>query len=154
MGYKDPDQQRAYQHRWITGRRDAWIAEHGPCAECGSGERLEVDHVDPSTKCFNPARIWSLSEEKRAAELAKCQVLCYACHKEKTRRQRATDPPHGTRARYTHGTFRCRCQLCRDANAEYMRELRKRSPVAQSAELGPVKARVGSSSLSRGARLM
>jgi hypothetical protein len=125
MGYKDPAQQRAYQLAWIKRRRDEWIAEHGPCAQCGSWERPEVDHVDRATKTMEPAKIWSLSAAKRAAELAKCQVLCEDCHLEKTRAERAFLPPHGTKARYSrHDGKQCRCQLCRDAAARYSRERR------------------------------
>lgn len=82
---------RTYQLAWIKRRRDGWIAEHGPCARCGSWDRPEVDHVDRSTKVMTPAKIWSLSPEnpKRIAELAKCQVLCHYCHQEKTNAEMA-----------------------------------------------------------------
>jgi hypothetical protein len=77
---------RGYQGRWLRERRDAWLRENGPCRACSSFERLEVDHVDRGAKVTH--RLWSLSDEKRAAELAKCQVLCRRCHQDKTRRER------------------------------------------------------------------
>jgi 5-methylcytosine-specific restriction endonuclease McrA len=95
MGYKDPDQQRAYQRDWMTARRDQWISEHGPCAQCGSTDRLEVDHVDPGAKSMEPAAIWSLSAAKREAELAKCQVLCHDCHARKSATEAAFGEEHG-----------------------------------------------------------
>lgn len=77
---------REYQLAWVKRRRNEWIADHGPCAICGSWDQPEVDHIDRSTKVLTPAKIWSLSPEnpKRIAELAKCQVLCHDCHQEKT----------------------------------------------------------------------
>jgi len=126
MGYKDREQQRAYQLAWVQRRRGKWIAEHGPCAQCGSWDRPEVDHVDRAAKAMEPARIWSLSAAKREAELARCQVLCHDCHLDKTRAESTVLPPHGTRARYArHGEDRCRCQLCRDAATQYERERRE-----------------------------
>jgi hypothetical protein len=126
MGYKDPDRQRAWQAKWIARRRAEWIAENGPCAVCGNTENLEVDHIDPAAKTMNPAMVWSLSAAKRAAELAKCQVLCSDCHLEKTLREKAKPPPqpHGTKARYSRRGGGCRCELCRAAAKQYDRERR------------------------------
>jgi 5-methylcytosine-specific restriction endonuclease McrA len=77
----------AYQLEWMKGRRQAWLLANGPCAECGSWEELEVDHIDPAEKKINPALLWSLSpvNPKRIAELAKCQGLCRTHHRVKTR---------------------------------------------------------------------
>jgi hypothetical protein len=62
---------------------------HIGCIGCGSQERLELDHIHPSTKLCDPAkslgsktisqRIWN--------EIDKCQLLCYDCHREKTGKQ-------------------------------------------------------------------
>jgi 5-methylcytosine-specific restriction endonuclease McrA len=89
MPYKDPAKQRAFQLEWIHVRRREWIEANGPCRKCGSPERLECDHVDPSAKAMSPRALWSLATDNpvRVAELAKCQVLCYECHSEKTRRE-------------------------------------------------------------------
>jgi len=78
---------RIRTHR--TERRAAWIAENGPCAQCGSTEQLEVDHIDPALKDVrlkrhHSARLWDWTESKRLAELANCQVLCKRCHKIKS----------------------------------------------------------------------
>jgi hypothetical protein len=82
MPYADPDKQRAYQAAWIRSRREAWLAEHGPCIDCGSWDQLEVDHLDSTTKVTH--RIWSWSMARRTTELEKCVVRCTHCHGVKT----------------------------------------------------------------------
>lgn len=112
MGYADPAQKSAYQNQWMARRRAGWFADKS-CAQCGSTEDLEVDHVNPSAKVDH--RIWSWSKERREAELAKCHVLCRPHHQEKSL---ARDNPsytngfvHGTRSMYQK--HRCRCDTCR-----------------------------------------
>jgi hypothetical protein len=78
MGYKDKEKQRAYQREWMARRRQEWFDENGPCVWCGSEDDLEIDHIDPMIKENNS--VWSWSEERRKAELAKCRVLCHDCH--------------------------------------------------------------------------
>lgn len=80
------ERQKAAQADWyqnvVKARRAEWLAKNGPCRKCGSSENLEVDHIDRSQKVTH--RIWTWAEDKRAAELAKCQVLCRVCHREKS----------------------------------------------------------------------
>jgi len=109
----------------MANRRQGWIAlQGGICAECGSTDRLEVDHKDRATKLCNPSNIWSRNAAFRAAELAKCQVLCYGCHKEKT----VLETPewmgaieHGTNSKYSKG---CRCVSCTNAHKEAAKAVR------------------------------
>lgn len=82
MGYSDPVRQAEYQAAWVAKRRAAWFVDKS-CAICGSTVDLEIDHIDQNHKSSH--RIWSWSQERRAVELAKCQVLCGLHHKEKTR---------------------------------------------------------------------
>lgn len=113
MPYADPAVQREYQKQWVAARRQVWIDTNGPCVKCGSRDDLEVDHVDPAKKVSH--RIWSWSRKRREVELARCQVLCGLCHKDKTRRQRDDAVPHGVnRYKGRHG---CRCSICRAANS-------------------------------------
>ena len=91
---------REYHRRVKVERRAAWFAANGPCQQCGSWENLEVDHVDPTIKVSQ--NVWTWGEERRAAELAKCQVLCHGCHRTKTNddiraywRRRVTECPQG-----------------------------------------------------------
>lgn len=118
------NRKREYQLEWITNRRLAWIKDNGPCSLCGSSDRLEVDHVDRSTKSIRPAELWSRRKEVRDAELAKCQVLCYSCHKDKTRTDQWANYEHGTYDRYK--SRGCRCAPCTATVAPYWREYRAR----------------------------
>ena len=81
MSYKDPEKQREYMRRWIADRRAVWF-EGKICDECGSAENLQLDHRDPKQKVSH--RIWSWSDTRREAELAKCRPLCVSCHKRKS----------------------------------------------------------------------
>lgn len=70
-----------YQKSWLAARRAAYFSDK-QCVRCSSTTRLELDHIDPTTKVSS--RIWSWKESRRLAELAKCQVLCHRCHKDKS----------------------------------------------------------------------
>ena len=123
MPYLNADLQREFQRNWMKRRRDEWIeSKGGVCALCGSDDRLEVDHIDRSTKEFYPRDIWSRRAEVRHAELAKCQVLCRTCHESKSWNE-LVSPVHGTSGWYNRG---CRCVDCRAYNARKRREWRAR----------------------------
>lgn len=123
MPYADPQVQTAYQAGYLQGLRRAWLEAHGPCAKCGSLEDLEVDHVDEAGKVSH--RVWSWSRERREAELAKCQVLCSRCHREKSASAQRKPLVHGTLNAYKKK--RCRCAQCTAAASAYARTLRQRS---------------------------
>lgn len=108
MPYKDIKTQREYQKEWAARRREKWVLlMGGKCTHCGSDERLEFDHLDPTQKTSH--RIWTWKEERIAKELEKCQLLCRQCHQNKTAEERM--PPHGTETRYS--SHKCRCNLCK-----------------------------------------
>lgn len=67
-------------------RRAAAITQLGGCCRaCGTTEALNFDHVDARTKSFDVGkRLAGVSEVKLQAELKKCQLLCDACHKQKS----------------------------------------------------------------------
>lgn len=94
------------------------------CAQCGATEDLEFDHIDPDSKSFNISSRATLRRETVLAELAKCQLLCPACHEDKTFADRGSRA-HGTPAMYnTHG---CRCTECRAyRHREYIRSKERR----------------------------
>lgn len=119
---------RKFQREWIAERRKEWFEKNGPCAKCGSWNDLELDHIDPALKISHS--IWSWSENRRNAELAKCQALCHDCHLAKTAKQRM--PEHGTRGRYRW--HKCRCDECKKANSVYSKEW-KRNKKTHSLEL-------------------
>lgn len=105
--------QREYQRLWIQRRRQAWFDKNGPCVQCGSVEGLEADHKDPKTKLLNPSVLWSMSDKnpKKIAELAKLQVLCEDCHREKSNVELSSED-HG---RNKYEKYGCRCDICRAA---------------------------------------
>ena len=86
MPYKDRRVMREFQREWRAKRRADYFEDRS-CVKCGSTEKLELDHIDPSTKKYNPNRLWSMSDSNpdKMAELSKCQVLCKECHDGKTR---------------------------------------------------------------------
>lgn len=122
MPYVMPEVQRAYRRNWLAERRQRFF-EGKVCVQCGSADRLQLDHIDPAEKVSH--KVWSWAKERRDAELAKCQVLCGACHIEKHGRLRM--PGHGTDSRYRHGTMPCKCDACRAAHAAARQRLRIRA---------------------------
>jgi hypothetical protein len=117
MPLKDPKARSKYQSEWLKRRRKDWLEENGPCKKCRSNHRLEVHHIDRSKKVSH--RIWGWKEVDRRRELAKCMVLCHECHKEQSKIDGRAHLKHGMRGMYTK--VRCRCELCRKANADYAR---------------------------------
>ncbi len=57
----------------------------GRCASCGSEYSLQFDHIDPSTKSANVSEMHYHSDSVFYAEVEKCQLLCSACHIQKTK---------------------------------------------------------------------
>ena len=82
--YADVNRQREYQRQWLGERRAKAVTDRGgACEQCGSADRLEFHHRDPSAKTSH--RIWSWSWPRMQAELAKCDLLCATCHQAYTR---------------------------------------------------------------------
>lgn len=113
---------RQYMKDWYDRRHAEATAQLGGCcAACGATENLEFDHIDPASKTMTIARMWTASEVRFQAELAKCQLLCKPCHFEKTLRDRGF-----TAAKGTHGTLSAyrycgppKCEDCKRAKREY-----------------------------------
>ena len=108
-------------------RQDLIALKGGKCQVCGSDERLEFDHRDRTTKLFNLSgcyldRAW----DTILTELAKCDLLCFTCHRIKTVTYGETGGglnkdlsplTHGTMRMYDLGS--CRCDPCRGAKRDY-----------------------------------
>lgn len=57
-----------------------------PCVDCGETDAalLQFDHRDRASKTFTVARYCSRGIESLRAEIAKCDMRCYKCHKKRT----------------------------------------------------------------------
>lgn len=100
-------------------RKEEYVALlGGECVKCGATERLEFDHVDPSEKSFSISVNNTMARAKLLPELEKCQLLCYDCHKIKTRDEAQGC---GTHSKYCRG---CRCDACKKGHSDYEYERR------------------------------
>ena len=104
MSFDHVEYRLSYWRQRSAVRRAAWrevirelIVGKG-CESCGfQSERLgffDLDHIDRDTKTTEIARLVRDLNPKREdhrerfmAELAKCRVLCVACHREHTAQQ-------------------------------------------------------------------
>lgn len=98
------------------------------CADCGSTDRIEFDHVDSKSKEFALMSRWNRPLEQLQAEIAKCQPLCHECHLKKTLQQTSVEHGGGL-----SGKKNCKCAPCRSKKAEYMREWKRRKAAAKLA---------------------
>jgi hypothetical protein len=110
---RNNERQRSNRAAYFTGK---------VCVDCGSTERLELDHIDPRTKVSH--RIWGWGKLRREAELVKCTVRCNTCHKLKTKKDMRVLFPiiHGVST--TYDKRKCRCELCKAAKMARQREYR------------------------------
>ena len=116
-------------NRYHKRRNEAILELGGHCRECGTTERLELDHKDPAKKQFSLSRAWSVSEVRFREELAKCQLLCVDCHAIKSILESGRTPAKGT-----HGTVSAyrycgppKCAACKDAKRVVTNEWRHRT---------------------------
>lgn len=118
MSY-DSETNKKYLRERYASQRGAFVDFLGGCCSvCGSTESLEIDHINWREKSFSVGALWPRKKLPAVyEELKKCQLLCKAHHKEKTKRDlseimRATRPP------FKHGTFygfmkaKCACDEC------------------------------------------
>lgn len=118
MGHTKETRARAYDKMKMY--RKEWFLENGPCISCRSWEHLEVDHIKPKQKKHHA--VWTWKPERRETELARCQVLCKTCHKQKHAWLKIAKLTHGTRAMYRK--YNCRCITCK-TNKSFLNKQRK-----------------------------
>ena len=62
------------------------------CADCGTRENLEFDHLPEHVKYFTIGEALQsttkYSDDDIAREVAKCEVVCHACHQRRTQSRR------------------------------------------------------------------
>ena len=105
--------------RYYRRRREVVEKLGGRCAVCGSTDDLEIDHIDATKKSFSLAKaLAGMAKERLDLEVAKCQLLCFTHHVEKSIVESGKKSARGT-----HGTlssFRyCKCALCKEAKNSY-----------------------------------
>jgi hypothetical protein len=108
---------------------EARISLGGKCQVCGTAEKLDFDHIYPSTKLFNIGQVFTVSIKSFWLEVAKCQLLCRQHHVDKTLTDNGlvrSKDNHGTLSCYTHS--KCRCNLCRTVHNRYMVQYFQRKP--------------------------
>lgn len=97
---REPWHRRPENREWfrqkaarIYEKRRAWYREFMAgrnCLECGSSVKLEWHHRHPELKTMPVARMISnFPAEKVLAEIAKCDLLCQTCHRQRHRRSDA-----------------------------------------------------------------
>ncbi len=80
---------RATQERLYARCRELLASlKSVPCADCGVEYPpyvMDFDHRDPATKSFSTGTdMHGVSRERLLAEVAKCDVVCANCHRERT----------------------------------------------------------------------
>lgn len=112
----------SYMNRRYHSRRvEALALLGGCCVVCGTTEKLEFDHIDPSTKIFDVSKLNGVSKERYFDEISKCQLLCHEHHVEKSISERSVDHGEGIT-----GKKNCRCELCGPLKREYEKRYRNR----------------------------
>jgi hypothetical protein len=117
--------------RYHKRMNEARLKLGNKCFKCDCTENLQLDHIDPKSKNFTVAKLWNSKPEIFEAEVSKCQLLCAKCHEEKTlldMGRLSGKNTHGTLSSYRY----CKCELCRKANAEYvkMKRAKKKLKIA------------------------
>ena len=57
------------------------------CCECGSTDRMEIDHINPALK-ENRTSILAIGLEKALGQVDNLRLLCYDCHRKWSTAQR------------------------------------------------------------------
>lgn len=125
MPYKDPERRKAYNRDYqrnrlqrspdgLRTRREAnerarnrmrkIVREEKdvPCADCGEKYPhyvMDFDHRDPKEKVETVGRLMTWANEARLREeIAKCEVVCANCHRERSFGPDGADSPEDVEA--------------------------------------------------------
>lgn len=107
MGYKYKGKEREYRRQHYLNNKGMYLTKNRatrkrlsallrelksePCMDCGVAYPyyvMDFDHRDPETKKYQPNRLTSVASEKKLLdEVAKCDVVCSNCHRERTQQR-------------------------------------------------------------------
>ena len=77
---------------WRSQLRMLERLKRRPCADCGGvfpGCAMDFDHRDPAQKRYTVSRMVGRAGTARImAEVAKCDIVCANCHRDRTHRRR------------------------------------------------------------------
>ena len=125
MAWRDSDNRKYFREYHSNRRRKATAILGGKCVACGATSALEFHHIVDAPDKKNVAKLLSVGWAEVLNELKKCVILCHKCHAEESNKRRGNRPlEHGRYGMYREK--KCRCALCRAANAKYSAEHRKK----------------------------
>jgi len=123
---------KEYFKKYYNNRRTKYINMlGGKCIECAGIDNLEFDHINPSTKVASIGDLLKHSEKRLLDELSKCQLLCKACHLNKSKKEGVFTLEPKNKGKWKHGTTtsymykKCRCQECKSFYSVYKKQRRK-----------------------------
>lgn len=76
--------------RTAKRRKFVWDLKRKPCADCERSYPpwiMDFDHREGETKLYNVSQLWKSRKSSWArlkAEVAKCDVICANCHRQRT----------------------------------------------------------------------
>jgi len=101
--YKDKEDRNAANRRCYANNREHYNQRNrekrekrktlifealgNQCCRCGSTDRMEIDHINPSLKISRQS-ILSIGIEKAMGEIDNLRLLCYQCHRNWSTAQR------------------------------------------------------------------
>ena len=92
-GKKWREENREHTIEYKREKRKRWRSKcveylGGKCVKCGTTHNLQFDHIKREGKKYEITRRLSNNLNNLKEELDKCQLLCYDCHKIKTKSER------------------------------------------------------------------
>lgn len=110
MPFKNAEESRAYGRKHYAEKKEVYArrnkksreklkeilrdAKAKPCSDCGTNYPhyvMDFDHVR-GEKLYNVSEVWRIaSQRKLLAEIAKCDVVCSNCHRQRTWSRRHDD---------------------------------------------------------------
>jgi len=76
---------------WRASAKMLDLLKDVPCVDCGRRFPpcvMQFDHRDPATKTYEVTRIITRARSVILAEIAKCDIVCTNCHRDRTHRRR------------------------------------------------------------------